>query len=312
MHAINPHLLVLRHLSPLHNQDPPFNGIEPGDGEHASWFMRDAAGNDVRLQPDGTWRTEYAPDPADLNVRLEVAAQVRQYHRLGYDGVVLDDVLPYVPGTATLMTHPLNEATGRAYTDAEWLVAMMGLLDEVRRIAGPDVYVAIAGGTAADYVGPGATGLLDLADAVVLRSFADATAWDAGVALVSSLGARGKNVIAVADEAVGARFAYTSFLLAMPVEGGASFGAAPLERRPPSAYPAQPSYEQIDLGRPAGGAYVSSGVWLRQFERGLVAVNPDQVAHEVALPARLRTIDGSIVDRLTVAGRDAVILPSAD
>ena len=58
MHAVNPRLMVLRHLSLLHNQDAPFNGIEPGDGSHESWFLKDSAGNDVRLAPDGTGRTE--------------------------------------------------------------------------------------------------------------------------------------------------------------------------------------------------------------------------------------------------------------
>ena len=79
-----------------------------------------------------------------------LAAQVRQYGRLGYDGVVLDDVLPYVPAPALLMARPLNRATGRPYTDGEWRDAVAGLLGKVREVAGSGAYIAIAGGGAAD------------------------------------------------------------------------------------------------------------------------------------------------------------------
>ncbi len=311
MHQVNPHLLVLRHLSLLHNQGAPFNGIEPGDGSHESWFLKDAAGNDVRLAPDGTGRTEYALDPGNLNVRLDVAAQVRQSHILGYDGVVIDDVLPHVPGSETLMTKPVNSATGRVYTDAEWADAVRGVLDEVRKIAGPDVYVAIAGGDAGDYLSADAAGLIGVGDGVVVRSFGAKGGWDADLALMSSLRRQGKGVVAVASGDVGAEFAYASFLVAMPAEGGASFGAVPLDGPPPVAYPAQPAYQQVDLGRPLGDGYEVNGVWLRQFERGLVVVNPDSVAHEVALPAPFRAADGALVDHVSVAGMDAAMLTSA-
>jgi hypothetical protein len=311
MHRVNPRLLVLRHLSLLNNQDAPFNGIEPGDGSHESWFLKDSAGNDVRLAPDGTGRTEYALDPADLNVRLDVAAQVRQYRILGYDGVVIDDVFPHVPRGDTLMTHPLNSATGEPYSDGEWADAVRGLLEAVRRIAARDVYVAIAGGDAADYVGGDAGGLIAPADGVIVRSFGAAGRWDADHTVMSSLGQRGKGVVAVASGEVSGAFAHASFLLDMPAEGGASFGAALLEGPPPVAYPPQPAYEQVDLGKPLGDGYEIGGVWLRQFERGLVVVNPDVVAHDVALPSPFRAADGAVVDHVSVAGMDAAMLTSA-
>jgi hypothetical protein len=311
MHNVNPRLLVLRHLSLLNNQDAPFNGIEPGDGTHESWFLKDSAGNDVRLAPDGTGRTEYAPDPGDLNVRLDVAAQVRQYHLLGYDGVVIDDVLPHVPGGQKLMTHPVNPATRRPYTDAEWAEALRELLEEVRKIAGPHVYIAIAGGEAADYLGSDADGVIALADGVIVRSFGATGRWDADRSLMSSLGQRGKGVVAVASGEAGGAFAYASFLLDMPAEGGASFGAVELEGPPPVSYPAQPAYQQIDLGQPLGDGYELNGVWLRQFERGVVVVNPDGVAHDVGLPAPFRAADGTVVDHVSVAGMDAAMLMSA-
>jgi hypothetical protein len=311
MHGVNPRQLVLRHLALLNNQGAPFNGIEPGDGSHESWFLKDSAGNDVRLAPDGIGWTEYALDPGDLNVRLDVAAQVRQYHILGYDGVLIDDVVPHVPDGATLMTHPVNPATRRPYTDAEWADALGGLLEDVRQIAGPDVYVAIAGGEAGDYLVGEADGLIELADGVIVRSFGAMDSWDADMLLMSSLAGRGKGVVAVASGEVSGAFAYASFLLAMPAEGGASFGAVELEGPPPIAYPAQPAYQQVDFGRPVGAAYEVDGVWLRQFERGVVVVNPDGVAHDVALPALFRAADGAVVEHVSVAGMDATLLTSA-
>jgi hypothetical protein len=128
---------------------------------------------------------------------------------------------------------------------------------------------------------------------------------------MSSLAGRGKGVVAVASGEVSGAFAYASFLLAMPAEGGASFGAVELEGPPPIAYPAQPAYQQVDFGRPVGAAYEVDGVWLRQFERGVVVVNPDGVAHDVALPALFRAADGAVVEHVSVAGMDATLLTSA-
>ena len=312
LHALNPRLKVLRHLSLMDNYDPPFNGIEPGDGEHGSWFLLDGDGNNVRLAPDpyGNGRTRYAVDPADVNVRIDMAAQVRQYGRLGYDGVVIYGVFPYVPAPAPLMTRPLNRVTGRPYTDGEWRDAVAGLLRKVREVAGPGAYVAIAGGGAADYAGGSADAYLETADAVVVRSFAAPTTWEADVSSVESLAARGKGVIAVGADQPGGQFAYASFLLAMPPEG-AWYGGSGLEGPPPAAYPPQPPYGQLDLGRPLGERRAAGGAWLRVFERGLVVVNPGASALDVPLPGPYRATDGTLADRITVAARDAAILQSA-
>lgn len=307
MRAINPRLKVLRHMSLLDNREPPFNGAEPGDGEHASWFLTDAQGDDVRLRPPayGSARTRYAPDPADVNVRLEVAAQVRQYLGLGYDGVVLDDVFVTVPDA--FLSRPLDPATGQPYIDAAWQQAVAGLLVEVRRVAGPDAYVAIAGGTAAEYAD--ASVYLDVADAVVARDFAAPGALAADVAALDALAARGKGVVAVASDGVPGRTAYASFLLALPA-GDAWFAATSFDAAPPGAYPPQPSYARLDLGAPLGPAAAIGAVWLRRFKRGVVAVNAGAAAQDVALPAPYRAADGTAVDRVTVAGGDAVILPA--
>jgi hypothetical protein len=212
MRRINPRLKVVRYLWTLSNNDVALSNIEPGDNAHETWFLRDANGDYVRAYDDtASWNqhVNYVLDPANVNVRLALGAQARVARKLGYDGVLLDDVLPYVaaPGTpyarSVLQAHPIDPATGAPYIDDAWRAAVLGLIEKVREIAGPGTYVIASGMTGSDYIAAHGDGLLPAVDAVLLHPFAGdgigLKSPGAGSMTYSGRGsARGKTAIAYA------------------------------------------------------------------------------------------------------------------
>ncbi len=333
MRRINPHLKIVRYLWTLSSNDVPLAGIEPGDNNHETWFLRDAKGDYVRAGDDGaTWngRVNYALDPANVNVRLALGAQVRVFRRMGYDGALLDDVLPYVaaPGTphsrTVLQAHPINTATGAPYTDEEWRAAVLGMLAKVREVAGPGTFLAIDGMTGSDYFAARGDTVAAAADAVVLRSFAasrigpvPAARWLDDVNAAEEIARNGRAVVMYAPGASADaperqeridRYAFATYLLTR--EGAdAYYGQAAPEGVAPGGYALQPSYRMAALGNPAGRRHEIAGLHVRLYERGAVVVNADDTSHEVALPGRYHTPDGvAVAGRMAVAAHDAVIL----
>lgn len=333
MRRINPRLKIVRSLWTLSSNDVPLAGIEPGDNNHETWFLRDAAGDYVRASDGGaTWngRVNYALDPANVNVRLALGSQVRLFRRMGYDGALLDDVLPYVaaPGTpharTVLQAHPINAATGAPYTDEEWRGDVLALLAKVREIAGPDTFLAIDGMTGSDYLSARGDTMAEAADAVVLRSFAasrigpiPAARWLDDVNAAEEIAMSGKAVVMYAPGAAAEaperqeridRYAFATYLLAR--EGGAAYyGQAAPESVAPGGYALQPSYRMAALGSPTGRRHESGGLHVRLYERGVVIVNADDTSHQVELPGRYHTPDGvAVAGRVTVAAHHAVIL----
>jgi hypothetical protein len=172
MKAANPRLRVLRYLGALTNNDGPIFNIAPDDGVHGTWFLRDGSGDFVRAYEEiAAWNKQpsYAFDPASIDVRNMAGAWARQFAKLGYDGVLLGGVSACAPAADTvcasrvLLSHPLNKATNRPYTDAGWLAATAGLLQAIRHAA-PAAQVFLEGDTG------GETPLLGYIDGLVVLS----------------------------------------------------------------------------------------------------------------------------------------------
>jgi hypothetical protein len=331
MRRINPRLKIVRYLWTLTSNDVALSTVEPGDGVHEDWFLRDATGNFVRAY-DGTpgWNghVSYALDPASVNVRLALGAQARVARKVGYDGVLLDDAIPYVaaPGTphdrSVLASRPVNRATAAPYTDAEWRAAVEGLVARVREIAGADSYIAISGMTGSDYFAAGGRTLAALADAVLLQPFATsgagpvaASRWLDDVNAATEIATSGKVAIAYAPGAAAParqeridRFAFASYLATLGATP-ALYGQAAPQGLPPEAYAMQPSYRLAPLGRPIGQLHEADGLLVRLFEHGAVLVNTDDVEHAVQLPGRYHTPDGvPVFGRMALPAHDAAIL----
>ncbi|TAK64598.1 MAG: hypothetical protein EPO22_05580, partial [Dehalococcoidia bacterium] len=313
MRRINPRLRIVRDLWTLSSNDVGLAAIEPGDGVHESWFLRDAEGNFVRAygdRPSWNGHANYVLDPANTGVRLALGAQARMARRLGYDGVLLDDVIPYVaapdPPHArhVLDVHPIDPGTGAPYTDQAWRAAVGGLIGRVREVAGVDTLIVIAGMTGRDYLRGGGAELSAAADVTLLRPFAgDAASWRDDVEAATQLAIDGRGVISLAPGAPAAspelqpaidRYAFTSYLLTLEA-APAYYGQMGRGDAPPEGYAPQPSYRLAPLGRPVGQRHGTDGVEIRVFERGIVVVNAGGVAHDVPLPGRYHAPDGTAV-----------------
>ncbi len=330
LRALNPRIKILRTLWTLSSNDGTLQGIEPGDGSHESWFLRDAGGAFVRAYSDvAPWNghVNYVLDPSNENVRLQIAAQTRIIRRMGYDGVVLDDVIPYVAAPdgsfsrKVLLSHPVSRATGQPYTDDEWRGDVLGLVSKARQIAGPDAYIAIEGiGDGSDYLRSNASLLLDSADAVVLRPFAgdgsataDPARWADDVDALTQISRLGKTMLAYGTGAPAplqeraGRFAFASFLLG--VQGAASaFGQGTPIGALPDRYPPQPAYTRAPLGAPTGERVERAGLQIRNFAHGIVVVNPGPNDADLDVGPGYRTPAGAAVSHLRLNPLDAAIL----
>lgn len=327
MRSINPRLRIVRDLWTLSSNDVALAAIEPGDGVHESWFLRDASGGFVRAyddRPSWNGHVNHVFDPANTGVRLALGAQARTARRLGYDGVLLDDVMPYVASPdapyarQVLDAHPIDPGTGTPYTDDAWRAAVGGLIVRVREIAGADTLIVIAGMDGGDYLRAGGRELSALADVTLLRPFAaDAAIWLEDVDAATQLAIDGRGVIALAPGAPASspelqeridRYAFASYLLTLEA-APAYFGQSAPGDAPPEGYAPQPSYRMAPLGPPVGQRHRIDGVEIRVFERGVVLVNADDVAHDVELPGRYRSPDGTAVEgHILLAPHEAALL----
>jgi hypothetical protein len=330
LRALNPRIKILRTLWTLSSNDGTLQGIEPGDGNHESWFLRDASGAFVRAYSAvAPWNghVSYVLDPSSEQVRLQIAAQARIIRRLGYDGVVLDDVIPYVAAPdgsfsrKVLLSHPVSRTTERPYTDDEWRGAVLGLVAKVRQVTGPDAYIAVAGvGNGGDYLRSNASLLLDSVDAIVLRPFAgdgsaasDPATWSDDVEALAQISGAGKGVLAYGTGAPqplqerAGRFAFASYLLG--VQGAASaFGQGTPTGALPDRYAPQPAYSRTPLGAPAGERKMLAGIPIRNFEHGMVAVNPGPNDADIDVGPGYVAPDGQPVSHLRLNPLDAAIL----
>ena len=153
MKVANPRLRVLRYLGALTNNDGPIFNIAPDDGVHGSWFVRDGSGDFVRAYSEvAVWdrQPSYVLDPSSIDVRNDIAGWARQFAKLGYDGVLLDGVTACVPApgsacaASTLLSSPIDKATNRPYTDADWLADTTGVLQAIRHSA-PNAQIFVSG-----------------------------------------------------------------------------------------------------------------------------------------------------------------------
>jgi hypothetical protein len=327
MRHINPRLRIVRDVWTLSGNDVALESIAPGDGAHDSWFLRGADGEFVRAydgQPTWNGHANYVLDPANASVRLALGAQARMARRLGYDGLLLDDVTPYVPAPDApyarriLDAPPIDPGTGAPYTDAAWRDAVGGLIARVREIAGADTLIVIAGTDGGDYLRAGGTDLSALADVTLLRPFAgDRESWRDDVAAATQLAIAGRSTIALAPGAPARspelqeridRYAFASYLLTLEA-APAYYGQQAPGDAPPEGYALQPSYRMAPLGDPIGQRHEVDGVEIRVFERGMALVNAGSAIQHVPLPGRFHSPEGEAVEaHIVLAPGDAAVL----
>ncbi|MGP8159769.1 MAG: putative glycoside hydrolase [Candidatus Dormibacteria bacterium] len=126
LHAWNPNLTILVYnLGPyLQKGSSEFTTIEQQD---PSWFAHDAKGNLINLR---RFPSNYLMDMGNAAYRAwhaqQLAATVKQD---GFDGAMVDSVGVAALSTGYASGTPIDTATGKPYTDAEYLANSVLLLD---------------------------------------------------------------------------------------------------------------------------------------------------------------------------------------
>lgn len=317
MRAANPRLVLLAYFNGT------FAGSSDGDAYPATWYVRDPYGNQVKSVRWGN----YMMNPAStgwIGNRRETCQDL--VASSGYDGCSLD-VLGTTPVTSAdfVTGTPINPATGRPWTPAEWLTATSGLADAVRDFVGAPVYgngigdgpryfdpVAPSSALFTGVDGGMAEGFLRSGRAP-LDVFPTLDEWKANVDMLVDAGSRGRRLIVVtkswntgtsAQKNALHKFALASFLLGN--DGRSRFSFLYDESLDPAAgHP----WWKTRLGSPTGAyAALGTGAYARGFVNGKVVVNPSTNPVSVPLGGTFTTLDGQTVSTVTLAPHSGEVL----
>ncbi|HEY0388985.1 MAG TPA: putative glycoside hydrolase [Gaiellales bacterium] len=245
----------------------------------------------------------------------------------GADGCYLDMLgsAPTTPGYNTGL--PVNPATGRAWTKAEWLRATASLAEKVSDATGRPV-LGNGFGNGPRYFDRTAPSKVLLAGAVgsiaeawlkapaaPVTSYEAEAQWKQDVDLLADANAAGGVALAMtkawgpgtaAQKAAYRLYALATFLLGNTTHSYFYFTAD----RTDAATLDSPLYH-LPLGAPTGSYTRTGGVYQRAFANGRVLVNPTTVTVRVSLGRTYRTPAGAAVTSVTLAPHAAQILTPA-
>jgi len=247
--------------------------------------------------------------------------------RYGYDGAFVDLVTP----TTQYVNYKkngkaVNPRTGKVYTDADWKAANLDLLRAIRGAIGNKLMIINGAGEGRSYFRDSYGDFLAVADGAALEGFlgwwqkppwkgAEAD-WKTDMDALVDCAKRGKIALATANvlkraegESAKAydelyRFITASFLLGMGK--GHSFAYyAKVPGQPEEYRPGEevlPACGKVSLGEPRGAYQKIGGVYQRDFERGMVLVNP--TAREASV-----TLDGAWITPEGITVQSPLVLP---
>jgi len=275
---------------------------------HESWFLHSSAGQRVRnSDPNDPY---YVMDLGNAEFRAYQIGYIMKFiNTYGFDGLMWDGPPSVLEGWLNLSPGPTSQAA------AAWHQYVLTMLHETKQALGSrllitnstPIYDVIANGI------PGAddSDYLAYVDGTALEGFGHAPwepytttpgaatwAWQQRMA-ERNLSA-GKNLyVAGGVDYQGALtaqvnhwqiFTLASYLL--KADGAHAYyeWAAPGQQNP--IFPEM----TVSLGTPLGPAYLSNGIWQRDFTGGKILVNAsDSSLQTTSLPAGLHTLDASIV-----------------
>jgi hypothetical protein len=288
-----------------------------------SAYAHDANGR--RITPL-LWTDTYLMEPSSPYMRAFKKSEATQrLAESGYDGLFLD-----AAGTAALKTNyvsspPVNPATGKLYTPAEWLAAVGAVVDGVKSVVLPRPIMmnSLKDGRAyfdpvnprSDTLGPGITGSeaetwLRESEAAI-TSYPSESTWKQNVDMIRDAEAKGYAVLqctkvwtnaTVAQKDAWYKYALASWLLG---NQGRSFffftyknGDSTIDR----------ALAHLDLGTPSGAYTKANGVYQRTFSAGKVLVNPTSSTATVPLGATYKKLNGTTATSATLRPNTAEIL----
>jgi hypothetical protein len=303
------------------NQAPPYYPD--------AWYARDANGALVRSKNFGN----YLMDITNPSWGDDVAARCKKFVAgdPGYDGCFLDMLGTAPIRTAYLTSQPINTATGRPWTDNEWIRATTALARK-SATANPNLVVGGNGlATGSVYFSPTAPTsqlwpALTGAEAEVfvrnpsqgVTSYRTEAAWKADVDMLVDAGKRGEAIFAMtklwvtatADETTRwHKYALATFLLGTNGASYFRFSIASTYAGLTARHP----YERVDLGAATSeyGKVTGTGVYRRNFTKGLSLVNPTASAYTVALGGSYRDLDGATRTSITLAPHSGEVFVNA-
>jgi hypothetical protein len=249
--------------------------------DHPDWFLLDQNGN--RIQGSGD---NYYMDPGNEGFRqfwLERAREMQETY--GWDGLFLDNVEASQAKIVDDGTRPAQYPDDKSYTEAVY-----GFLSYIRqnyfKPQGKPMYGNIVS-VDDDAV---RKRYIQQLDGVMIESFATDWSdgyrkhddWEQQMNLAQSVLSQGKTLILVSqgdeNDLNRQKFAFASYLLV--ADGNAIF-----------RYANSDSYREVwlyddyklDLGKPVGKRYKSTGEWRRDFSNGYVVVNPQKHTAEIVM-----------------------------
>jgi hypothetical protein len=293
----------------------------------AAWYARNGAEEQVRSKAYGN----FLMDPTDPGwIQNRVSTAMKFLDENAADGVLVDVIgpAPVEPGYNTSL--PVNN--GATWDATSWMMATSALLKTIKASLGQGLVYGNGLGQGSSYFDSTAptSVLLDVLDGGMaedfirsatdpIDSFRSIADWQADVRMLADAAARGKPVVVTTKAWVPGTTAQKDALHKYAL--GAFFLGAGEGARFAFLYDAagDPATEynpfaQLQLGSPTAAYRVESGVYIRSFQRGMVAVNPNNATTTtpVAQPALRRMTSGSEVgSSLQLAPNSAEILTSS-
>lgn len=297
----------------------PGGGVPALIREHPDWVLRDTAGDPLYI-PFGCVRgicPQYAADFGNPEWREHLIGRISGQMEAGYTGVHVDDVnmeWRVSDGTADF-TRPVDPRTGAPMELGDWRRYMADFTAEIRA-AFPDAEISQNPLWFAGHDDPEIQRQLEAADYIeVERGYTDRGlvagdgdfGFDRLLDHVDWLHDHGLGVITEPyelDEA-GAEFELATAYL---VANGDDAVAADFGTLPGQIWPGW----KLDLGPPQGDRYEWRGLWRRDFDGGVVLVNPPGGEPVSAgLDRDYTDLAGSTVDSIALDGGRALVLERA-
>ncbi len=309
MRAANPSLVILNYL----------NGVYAMKGETypESWYARDAYGR--KIVNDWGLTMMQPTNPSWIANRSQTCAEFTNAN--GYDGCSLDNLGWGTLSPASVSGQPINPATGKAFTNAEWIRATSALAGAVARHVAPKPVNANglmngrayfdASASTAQLLTPLDMGLSETFVRTAMQTMTSVprpeSAWKQDVDMLVEAGNRGKQVMAMtkvwrtdatqAQKDQAHQYALATFLLGDNGTHHFTFSGGRSEN-PTEGH----AWWDIDLGAPLGGYAKVGGVYQRAFAKGKVLVNPTGTSVTVDL--------GGVYVDLGGVARTSVTLPA--
>jgi hypothetical protein len=284
---------------------------------HPNWILRDGAGQPlyVPFACDGSTCPAYAADPGNRAYRRYWIAHARRDLREGYRGVFIDNVnmLMRVGAGSGEEVAPIDPRTGEPMTLHDWQRYVAAFTRRIRaKLRGAEIVhnsiwfaeprsEAVSRATrAADYVelerGFTDRGVLDDEDGSTYRSLLEHVDW------IHSQGAA--VMLEPYDLDAGLReFELANYFL---VNEGSDMIASDFQANPDDWWPGW----DTDLGAALGPRFeIEGGILRRDFENGLVLVNPPgSTEHRIAVPGSYTNLDGAPVGEVVLGSGEGAVL----